>query len=307
MAAWRINRAITWCLVVAASIFAIGSAYLTFIATDKRLTADIAASKSSLLSLHNDLYEAATGLVLGTSQDDGRPQHQRLDDHGEKRLGEQDKKEEQEEQDARPAARERASTPLVDTVGYPPGSGTPGMPGSVPSEELQLRLNERLAEQQLDLLDSDASPASEAYRAVQRLSETRRARARRCGGCAVVFPAKQLSGLGYGAEIDAHECVLRFNAGHDGDAARDYGSKQTHKVRRGPRGAHCVSASVVVVYGVILVCLTRTMPTTMPMTMTMLNFFKFPSTGDSRLFSRVFLSSSRRHFVTTRTMPLRMR
>ena len=35
--------------------------------------------------------------------------------------------------------------------------------------------------------------------------------------------------MGLGGEIDAHECVLRFNAGHDDDGARDYGRKQTHK------------------------------------------------------------------------------
>ena len=45
------------------------------------------------------------------------------------------------------------------------------------------------------------------------------------------LPAKQLQGLGFGPEIDNHECVLRFNAGHDDDVAlrADYGVKQTHK------------------------------------------------------------------------------
>ena len=71
MAAFRINRCITWCLVVAAAIFAVGSAVLMFVATDARLTADIELSKTSLMNLHNNLYEAATGYVLGTGVGNG--------------------------------------------------------------------------------------------------------------------------------------------------------------------------------------------------------------------------------------------
>ena len=197
MAAWRINRTLTWCLAIAAALFALGSAYLMIVATDERLTADIEAGKTTLLGLHTNLYQAASGLlVLGTpSASPGQP----------------------------PPPRP------VDTVGYPPESGTPGTPGGVPSEELQERLNQRLREQELEHLTEDATSDAKAYRAVQDIAEERRNLARNCGRCAVVFPAKQLAGLGMGEEIDAHECVLRFNAGHDADDVRDYGRKQTHK------------------------------------------------------------------------------
>jgi hypothetical protein len=191
MPASRVNRAITWVLVAAAVVFTLGSVYLMFVATDARLTADIASSKATLLNLHNNLFSTGPKLV-GTDGDVDGQQEQ-----------EQEAAEAEAEQEGKPAARA-----AVDTVGYPPGSGTPGVPGGglhklnpdapiawkapdddddptlepikwgklvsslcfqvgqraplhpggVPSEELQQRLDKRLREQALESIDSTASP-----------------------------------------------------------------------------------------------------------------------------------------------------
>ena len=52
-----------------------------------------------------------------------------------------------------------------------------------------------------------------------------------CSSCAVVIPSDKLTGKGFGAAIDAHDCVVRFNA-HDAEDAssEDWGTKDDIRV-----------------------------------------------------------------------------